>query len=198
MSQSLSAAAAAGTIPFGLRVALAVPLIPGGFHQIGTLSANTSFAEGIEVAVPFVAGRTCSLTQAGLTVTTAGGTGSLLRLGVRADDGTLKPGALVTDAGTQDTSSAGTKIWTPGSPLALGSLYWLTGTQQGNATGSVGVTSATLSSLLPATSMANAITNVPACLYATTAQPGALVAGVPGSWVNLTARGVPKFGLMAA
>lgn len=65
-------------------------------------------------------------------VTTPGGTGSVVRMGVYADDGTGYPGALLVDAGTVDTTTTGVKTLTLGTALSLAAgRYWLAGVGQG-------------------------------------------------------------------
>lgn len=59
----------------------------------------------------------------GVEVTSAGEAGSVVRLGVYADDGTMRPGALVVDGGTVDGTSATAQSVTVDVALERG-WYW--------------------------------------------------------------------------
>lgn len=75
----------------------------------------------------------CSIDRLRIVTTTAGSTGSTVRLGIYADDGTGKPGALLLDAGTLDaTTAAGSKEITVAQALT-GGLYWLASVAQDSA-----------------------------------------------------------------
>lgn len=73
---------------------------------------------------PWVVNRTMSLSKIGTEVTAAGEAGSLVRLGIYADDGTGYPGALVLDAGTIAGDSVAVQEVTISQVLAPG-LYWV-------------------------------------------------------------------------
>lgn len=113
--------------------AVAVPLISGTAYvvtagQLGT----TSPAEAGEQAVPFIAGRSTTLTTVAVSVTTAGSAGALVRLGLRAANGS-QPGTLLADGGTVDASTTGTKQVTISQALIEGVLYFATVSIQGAA-----------------------------------------------------------------
>lgn len=57
--------------------------------------------------------------------------GGATRLGIYASDANNRPGALVLDAGTVDTSTTGEKTITISQALTAG-IYWLTAVEQGN------------------------------------------------------------------
>lgn len=113
--------------------AVAVPLAAGTAYVVtpGALG-TTSPAEAGEQAIPFIAGRAATLTSLAVSVTTAGAAGALLRLGLRAANGT-QPGALLADGGTVDASTTGTKSVTISQALTEGTLYFATVSTQGAA-----------------------------------------------------------------
>jgi hypothetical protein len=99
-------------------------------HQTVTVR---SMNDGWEFAVPLYLSRARSLNAVGVEVTAAGGAGSTVRLGARADTGEGAPGTLLLDAGTVDTATTGVKDRAFFVDLPAG-LSWLTATAQGSAT----------------------------------------------------------------
>ncbi|HEX6912590.1 MAG TPA: hypothetical protein VF142_19445 [Longimicrobium sp.] len=89
------------------------------------LAANTA------TAAPFVVPRATAFDQLALEVTTSAA-GATVRLGVYADDGDGRPGALVLDAGTVDASSIGLKTRAAAFTLQPG-LYWLVAAARGGS-----------------------------------------------------------------
>lgn len=74
-----------------------------------------------------------TITRLWCEVTTVGEAGSVFRLGVWADDGAGKPGALVVDGGTVAGDSTGVKEVTVSQALPVGT-YWVGGAVQSAAT----------------------------------------------------------------
>lgn len=73
---------------------------------------------------PLIISETTTFDRIAAEVTTAGAAGSVVRLGVYADDGTGFPGALVLDAGTINGTSVGAQALTISLTLDPG-LYWI-------------------------------------------------------------------------
>lgn len=71
--------------------------------------------------MPLTAG---TLDRIGIEVTGAGGVGSVIRLGLYADNGEGFAGALILDAGTVDSTGTGVKEITVSQAVSAG-LYWL-------------------------------------------------------------------------
>jgi hypothetical protein len=94
-------------------------------------STGTSPSLGVGTlrVLPWVVTRTFSIDRIGGEVTAIGDVGSLLRLGVYADNGNAYPGALVLDAGTIAGDSATAQQVTCALTLAPG-LYWIGGAVQ--------------------------------------------------------------------
>ena len=59
-------------------------------------------------------------------VSVAGAAGSVVRMGLYADDGTLHPGQLIYDSGEIDTTTTGPKTAAPPSPIVIarGTPFW--------------------------------------------------------------------------
>jgi hypothetical protein len=92
-----------------------------------TNSLSTSAALGNNTlrAVPFYVPNAVSVAKVGSEITIVGEAGSKLRLGIYADDGTGRPGALVVDAGQIAGDSATVQEITLGTPVPLGpGWYW--------------------------------------------------------------------------
>lgn len=79
--------------------------------------------------VPFVVGEGRTFDRIGVDITTAGAAGAVVRLGIYTDSGVL-PNALVFDAGTVDSSTAGAKVAVFGQALSAGTIYWLAAVAQ--------------------------------------------------------------------
>lgn len=82
-------------------------------------------------AAPFVVPRATAFDQLSLEITTAVA-GSTVRLGIYADDGAGRPGALVLDAGTVNASGIGAKTISASITLQPG-LYWLAAAARGGS-----------------------------------------------------------------
>lgn len=103
----------------------------GVYYAPMMISSDTTATpnQNQEYAVRFVVGALTTFDRIGLEVTTGAGS-NVVRLGIRADDGTNYPGAVVNDAGTIDASTLGFKEITISQALPAGQ-YWLTATLQG-------------------------------------------------------------------
>lgn len=98
--------------------------------QTGTPSSSAATAGQLH-AYPLIINRASqAFDRIGINVNT-GATGSTVRLGIYADSGGL-PGALLVDAGTVDTATAGDKVLTIAQTLSRG-RYWVAAVAQGGA-----------------------------------------------------------------
>lgn len=81
---------------------------------------------------PYVVPSTLSIAKLGLSVTGAGGAGSVIRLGIYADNGSGYPGALVLDAGAgiDGTSATVQEITLENAQVLDAGLYWFGGVGQ--------------------------------------------------------------------
>lgn len=92
---------------------------------------TATFGVGDLRCTPFpVDDASITLDDMGVQVTSAGGAGSVCRVGVYQDDGTGYPGDLLFDAGTIDTTSTGTRTVAANGAGAISEvvtrgLYWL-------------------------------------------------------------------------
>lgn len=87
-------------------------------------TAAAAFGVGDMRCIPFHVPRPITAIRIGAKITSAGGAGSLARLGIYADDGTGKPGSLILDAGTIDGTVLGLGLITISQALPAG-LIWL-------------------------------------------------------------------------
>jgi hypothetical protein len=108
------------------------PGIPAATYVL-TCSPNNSgtgtLTNGVCRTVPWLISRAVTLTRIGLEVTTAGEVGSLLRLGIYADNGSSYPGALILDAGTVTGAAVGFPELTINQTLGPG-IYWMSAATQ--------------------------------------------------------------------
>ncbi len=82
---------------------------------------------GSETAIPVMFGRAFTLDRVGVEVTT-GAASTVMRLGLRADDGTYRPGDLITEwtsSATLDCSTTGIKELTVSTALSAFVRYWI-------------------------------------------------------------------------
>lgn len=191
--------AAAKFEPFG-QVGPIVATVTGVMKQriktgtwITTTGGSTSSgqpANGRFYASPIALTSGVTATSLAINVNTAGSAGSVMRLGIYADDGTTTPSTLILDAGTVDTSTSGSKSITINQTLPAG-VYWLVSVSQGSAT-----TQPTLSTIggnTPGLALSNnGMSNGAAALSADSSTTGALPANAPGMGSNGAA---PKVGL---
>ena len=115
--------------------ATATPMVPPAFLDSGVyapLNPGTSISTGQHSnntlngwqCVPFCVSKTVTMSKISVQVTTAGSAGAVLRVGIYADSGG-RPGALISDLGTQLVDSTGTKDWTYTGTFTAGVQYWL-------------------------------------------------------------------------
>ena len=150
---------------------------PIGAATVGTLSLtqNRSFATGIYVPSGG------SIDRVAVEVTTAGGAGSVFRMGLYSDSNGA-PGALISDEGTVDSATTGFKEDTVAWTDLTGGLYWIvTAAQVGTAPTVRSVTTPTATA---APYRSTSLTNTPDswCVY------GANITGaMPASFGAITA-----------
>lgn len=115
---------------------LAAPILGGylasGSYYVtaGQQSTATSIPSTNSLrVVPWFVPNSVTLSRIGAEITTAGDSGSKLRLGIYADSGAGYPGALVLDAGTIAGDSNTVQEITISQALTPG-LYWLGGAAQ--------------------------------------------------------------------
>jgi hypothetical protein len=97
---------------------------------VGAFRSTFQMAASVEYAMPIWIVGHGTLDRLGVEVTIAGTAGTLIRLGIRGDDGSTRPGSVLLDAGTVagDAITAGVELTvslavTPG-------LHWFTATAQ--------------------------------------------------------------------
>lgn len=113
---------------------------PGGrsgeYIVLGGVQAAISSASAPEARLlftPYWAPRPISITAIAIQIlTTAGSTGSVVRIGAYNDDDGI-PGSLLFDAGTVDSTTTGTKEILTNQTLPAG-RFWLAAAVQGGAT----------------------------------------------------------------
>jgi hypothetical protein len=117
-------------------VAMPIYRTSGGYasYPIGGTSGSGSLTNGVLALVPFMSPVANTLDRVGVeVVTTAGGSGSVHRLGLWANSAGL-PGTLLTDFGTVATTSTGLFEITISQAVSANTLYWLGVAQQGAPT----------------------------------------------------------------
>ncbi len=107
------------------------PMVSGRYYRLPNCSVQTSATLGVGTLrlIPKFIPHPLTLTRLGAEVTITGDVGSKLRLGIYADDGTFRPGALVLDAGTINGDSATVQEITISQALSRG-WYWFGGAVQ--------------------------------------------------------------------
>ena len=152
-------------------------------------STNGAMGNGTGRFSPWTVRRTMQFVRIGAEVTAAGEAGSVVRLGIYADDGTGYPGALVLDAGTIAGDSATVQEITIAQVLTPG-LYWIGGVVQ-NAPAtrpSLRCISMDLTGLVPLTVGTKPIVNHPAGVgFVGFGMTGALPAVWPTVTPNISA-----------
>ena len=111
------------------------PLATGRYYRLPNAAVGTSnvLTNGaLRVSPKFIPAAT-TLDRLGIGVQAAGDATSVFRIGVYADDGTGRPGALVLDAGTVGTDTVGEKVATVNLVLEAG-WYFFGGAVQGVTT----------------------------------------------------------------
>lgn len=94
-----------------VRSGMSVPLTPISQQSPSNTTIFSGIALGRGNATPFAFSAAVTPVSFAINVTTAAA-GSFLRLGMFADNGSGKPGALINDYGQVDTSTTGVKTWT--------------------------------------------------------------------------------------
>jgi hypothetical protein len=106
-------------------------LYPSGYYyEINGGNTNVTANNNNEFCFPLFVGQTVTLDRLSIQVTSAGSTGSVIRLGIRSDSGHGFPGAVLLDSGTVSSTSTGVKEQTISQQLTPG-LWWVTATGQG-------------------------------------------------------------------
>lgn len=106
------------------------PMQSGRYYRVPNGSITTAtVTAGTLSATPKFVPSTVSIDRLGMEVSTAGDAGSKVRLGIYADDGTLRPGALVLDAGTINGDSNTRQDITVSATLQRG-WYWFAAANQ--------------------------------------------------------------------
>jgi hypothetical protein len=102
-----------------------------GRYEFGAGTNTTlTVTNGTLIISPFFFAGPVSIDRLGVQVATAGGSGSVIRLGIYASTDTLLPGSLILDAGTVDGTTTGSKEITVAESLAAG-MYWVGAVGQG-------------------------------------------------------------------
>lgn len=161
-------------------------------------SVTTSATMGVATlrAVPFWVPNRVTLSRLGAEITSAGDAGSKLRLGIYADDGTGRPGALVIDAGQINGDSATVQELTISQVLRPG-VYFACSVVQSVTTTQPTVRTVSPQGLLPNT---DAGTSIPgAAATAVGFSQSSVTAALPSVWTGTATSGsVPRiFGKVA-
>jgi hypothetical protein len=128
----LTALSATAATRSAFRTAVKVHTLPGfdlvsgrwyRVPQASSLSTTPPATALLHFTPKFIANETVTIDRLGAEVSAAGEAGSLVRLGIYADDGTGRPGALVLDAGTILGDSATVQSITVSQTLTRG-WYW--------------------------------------------------------------------------
>lgn len=133
-------------------------------------------------AVPVILAASATLIRIGIEVTSAGTTGSLIRLGIYADSGENSPGSLLLDAGTVSGESTGFPNLTIAETLAPG-IYWLSAVGQGTPATEPTLRSAEVSPANLSLPQGSGVDNVPYAGWKNAGVTGAL----PASWPSVVA-----------
>lgn len=160
------------------------PVKPGLYYGPHLMSADATFAlvQNTEYVQPFLVGTQATFDRIGLEVTTLAAS-NVVRLGIRADDGSGYPSTATAllDAGTIDASATGFKEITISQVLPPG-LWWVSATLQGGTGASVRIRNNSPLVGQTVTSTSNACgfsqTGVTGALGAFTATPASSAAGV--------------------
>ena len=104
---------------------IAPPLAAGRFYCApNSRAASGTISNNVFRCSPFYISNTVTITQLGADVSVVGEAGSKLRLGIYADDGNGRPGALVLDAGQVAGDALGNQLVT-GLTTTIGpGYYW--------------------------------------------------------------------------
>jgi hypothetical protein len=144
---------------------------------VGPLGVRSTLAmvTNSEYAVPLFLSQAATVTTLGVEITAAGVAGTVIRLGIRADNGTGRPDQLIVDAGTVVGTAISTGIEKTGLSVNLSpGLYWFCAAAQGGAP----TVRSSASDLWPvaANTLVNALGTSPCVGYVATPVAGALPA----------------------
>lgn len=106
-------------------------MVSGRYYRLPNVSVTTSATLGVGTLrlMPKFIPAPVTLDRLGAEITVVGDAASLFRIGIYADSGSLRPGALVLDAGTIAADSATVQTVTISQLLARG-WYWFGGAVQ--------------------------------------------------------------------
>lgn len=96
-------------------------------YAISTATVNANYM----YTRPFHIDRNATFDRIGVEITTGGGAGKLLRLGIYSDNGAGYPGSLALDAGTVDANAVAVAVITISKALTHGD-YWLVAFSDGS------------------------------------------------------------------
>jgi hypothetical protein len=105
----------------------------GRYTSIVGTNQNKTMTENTLQHSPIWFSTSCTVDRISIRVETAGGAGSVIRLGIYAALNNMLPGNLILDAGTVDATTTGNKEITISQALAAG-VYYLSAVAQGSAT----------------------------------------------------------------
>jgi hypothetical protein len=111
--------------------------IPGGttsgwYYASPTTSVSTATrSNGTIYISPIYINRACTISNIGLEVTSAGSSGSVIRLGIYNSDSTGQPTTLLVDAGTIDGTNATVQFISVNRAVSPG-VYWLAAVEEGS------------------------------------------------------------------
>jgi hypothetical protein len=102
----------------------------GAYFGAPNVDSGNGAAAGVGycVVAPIIIPAAVSVDRIGIQITSATAT-ALWRLGIYNDNGAMRPGSLLFDAGTVDASATGFKEITISQTLSAG-IYWTAGIQQ--------------------------------------------------------------------
>ena len=107
------------TIPFAKK---------GNYYRAGNSTGYSTRASNLNRMYSQVMcfSEEITIDRLAIYVSTAGAAGSVARMGLYADDGTLHPGQLIYDSGEIDTTTTGPKTAAPPSPIVIakGTPFW--------------------------------------------------------------------------
>jgi hypothetical protein len=165
------------------------PFQSGRYYLIPPLAASTTIGLGTASTIragSFVVPNPVTLTTIGAEVTTIGDAGSVVRLGIYADDGTGRPGKLVLDAGTIDGHTVAVQEIAISQALQPG-IYWSVAVGQ-----VITVTGPTIrANSASSTFIGDVGTTLPTISSAFVARTGGFVTGaLPATWTDSGTSGV--------
>lgn len=115
------------------RVPYGIPFNAGEYHRLNDTSESALFTMTANevIGAVFIAGRTATLTQLGLKITSAGSAGSVIRFGLYELPSGLTA-TLIADFGTAVGTSTGVVTKSGTAALVAGKKYWAVAVSQGS------------------------------------------------------------------